>query len=117
MTDQPNEAARLPTVAEVVAILEMCEAHDLPVDKLPGLWDRYQQLEKIERRAGIQNGNMDREIARLRGLTSELDAQLRDERLKTAALETNIAAYKAHIGELQDLLEAAEKGSCGGCHA
>lgn len=94
--------------AEVKAVLAMCEKHDIPLAQLPGLWDRYQALEQIERRAGIQNGNMDREILRLRGLTSELDAQLRDAQMQIAALETNAEAYKAHITELQDLLEAAE---------
>ncbi|ENQ1546069.1 hypothetical protein ACEOHC_003881 [Salmonella enterica] len=81
----------------------MCDDHDIPLEKLPKLWDEHQQLKQVERRAGIQNGNMDREIGRLRMLTAELDAQLRDERDKTARL-------KAHIAELQDLLEAAEGG-------
>ncbi|EJG5415718.1 hypothetical protein NAD41_002357 [Salmonella enterica] len=77
----------LPSIPEVVAVLKMCVDHDLPLEKLPGLWDKYQALEQVERRINIQNGNMDREIIRLRGLTSELDKQLADERQRVKELQ------------------------------
>ncbi|EGD6457172.1 hypothetical protein IAJ44_004232 [Salmonella enterica] len=111
MSQQPTEAAKLPSIAEVTAILEMCDKHDLPVAELPGLWDKFQKLEQVERRINIQNGNMDREISRLRELTNELDAQLRDEKLNTASLEANNGSLLAHISELQELLEAAERST------
>ncbi|EAB4417339.1 hypothetical protein D7B12_18075 [Salmonella enterica] len=87
-TELPPE--HLPLVGDVVAVLKMCVDHDLPLEKLPKLWDDYQQLQQIERRAGIQNGNMDREIKRLRGLTAEQDKQLKDERLHVQELQARI---------------------------
>lgn len=91
----------LPTVPEVVAVLKMCSDHDIPIDKLPKLWDEYQQLQQIERRAGIQNGNMDREIKRLRGLVAELDAQLRDAKLPQEDND-QMALYRQRIADLTE---------------
>ncbi|EIP9221039.1 hypothetical protein LT875_002486 [Salmonella enterica] len=104
MTEPVNSelpAEHLPLVGDVVKVLQMCIDHDIPLDKLPKLWDEHQQLQQVERRAGIQNGNMDREIARLRVLTADQDAQLRAERRE-------IDRLRAHIIELQDALDVAE---------
>lgn len=91
MTEPDNAATipadQLPLVSEVVAVLQMCEEHDIPLNKLPKLWDEHQQLQQVERRAGIQNGNMDREIKRLRELTAELDKQIHDGRIEREDME------------------------------
>lgn len=113
MSQELSESARLPSVPEVVQILEMCEAHDLPIDQLPGLWDKYQALEQVERRINIQNGNMDREIIRLRGLTASQDKDLRDERLNNSALESNAEMLKLRIIELEALLADAKRVAAG----
>jgi hypothetical protein len=89
----------LPSVPEVVAVLKMCVDHDLPLNKLPKLWDDHQNLQQVERRAGIQNGNMDREIKRLRGLVSELDAQLRD---RNGDAANQLELYRTRIADLEE---------------
>lgn len=98
---KPFPREHLPTVPEVVAVLKMCSDHDIPLDKLPKLWDEHQNLQQIERRAGIQNGNMDREIKRLRGLVAELDAQLRDERARETPDGNQLALYAERIKDLE----------------
>lgn len=101
----------LPSVGEVVSVLKMCTDHDIPLEKLPGLWDEHQRLQQVERRAGIQNGNMDRELKRLRGLTSELDKQIADERLYAKGLEADKQSLTDQLGQVKAMLEDMNAGA------
>ncbi|EDY2029980.1 hypothetical protein GTB64_004422 [Salmonella enterica] len=95
----------LPSIPEVVAVLKMCVDHDIPLEKLPRLWDEHQQLIQIERRAGIQNGNMTRELERLRQLTAELDKQIRDSAIELGDRDDEIKRLEAierHLGAQAD---------------
>ena len=103
-TELPAE--HLPLIGDVVAVLKMCVDHDIPLDKLPRLWDEHQQLQQVERRAGIQNGNMDREIKRLRQLTGELDKQVKDGELTLQELQDKYDALLSRCKHFEGLANA-----------
>lgn len=86
MTAVTESEFELPTIEQVARVLAMCEEHDLPLAKLPKLWDEHTALQQVERRYGIQNGNMERELMRLRQLTHELESQLKDSNQALAEL-------------------------------
>ncbi|EPT1451882.1 hypothetical protein ACVOZ6_003470 [Escherichia coli] len=104
---EPDNAAALPAAAisDVIAVLKMCDEHDIPLEKLPKLWDEHQQLQQVERRAGIQNGNMDREITRLRGLTAELDKQVKDADIRYQDLEDRFQALLLRCKHFEGLAD------------
>lgn len=108
MTDVVETSFELPTIEQVASILAMCEKHDLPLSDLPNLWDKYTALQKVERRAGIQNGNMDREIKALRERNAELEAL----GLECAPLLRQITALESRIQQdgiaYQDLSDKYE---------
>ncbi|EIW6162763.1 hypothetical protein MF451_003760 [Salmonella enterica subsp. enterica serovar Saintpaul] len=110
MTDVVETTFELPTIEQVASVLAMCEKYDLPIAQLPDLWDKYTALQKVERRAGIQNGNMDREIKRLRELTAEQDKQLKAAygdvdlcRLRISDLEETEITLRARVKDLEGL--------------
>ena len=60
------------------AVVAMCEEYDVPLLDLPGLWDKARHLDEenrrlitVERKTGILNGNMERELQRLRQFSHE----------------------------------------------
>ncbi|ECN9265161.1 hypothetical protein ZL58_14090 [Salmonella enterica subsp. enterica serovar Typhimurium] len=95
MTDVVETSFELPTIEQVAGILAMCDEHDIPPSQLPGLWDKYTALQQVERRLGIQNGNMERELIRLRQLTSELDKQI-------SAASGEVELYRMRIKDLEE---------------
>lgn len=85
MTDVIDTTYDLPTVQQVSQVLAMCQEHDIPLKDLPYIWDKFQQqtdetrrleaevkrLNDVERKTGIANGNMERELQRLRQFSHE----------------------------------------------
>lgn len=101
MTDVITPPLPLSIHGLAASILAMCEAHDLPIDQLPGLWDKYTNLQQVERRAGIQNGNMERELMRLRELTHEQEKSLQDYTNELQLYRTRIADLEETEGHLR----------------
>lgn len=102
MTDVVETSFELPTIEQVAGILAMCDDHDIPPSQLPGLWDKYTALQQVERRLGIQNGNMERELIRLREQTSEQETRL-NAQMHTIELQ----AVRIHdLEETEDTLRA-----------
>lgn len=100
MTDVVEVSIELPTVEQVAAVLAMCEAHDLPLNQLPNLWDKYQALQQVERRSGIQNGNQLRELERLRASIKELEQRANDAELQAQLYRTRVEDLEETEGKL-----------------
>ena len=112
------------------AVVAMCEECDLPLSDLPGLWDKARSLDEenrrliaVERKTGILNGNIERELQRLRQFSyqqgkiiSDMTAELNELQAKydraVQSVELNCSALlraKSRINELELRKESANE--------
>lgn len=107
---------------QCLQVLVMCKDHDLPLADLPYIWDKYQQqsnetrrleaevkrLNDVERKTGIANGNMERELQRLRQLSNEQAKIIQSDSIELESLRAlglDSAAQLRRITELETQLE------------
>ncbi|ELK5289338.1 hypothetical protein Q6670_004005 [Salmonella enterica] len=113
MTDVIESTFELPTVQQVSQVLAMCQEHDIPLKDLPYIWDKFQQqtdetrrleaevkrLNDVERKTGIANGNMERELQRLRQFSHEQALIIQSDSVERADLRD----AEARIETLQEI--------------
>lgn len=101
MTELVEVSIPLPTIEQVNAVLAMCEQYDLPLSSLPNLWDKYQCLQQVERRLGIQNGNLERDLIQANKRVDELEKL----GLECAPLLRQITALESRIEQTNSAYE------------
>ena len=113
MTDVIDTTYDLPTVQQVSQVLAMCQEHDIPLKDLPYIWDKFQQqadesrrleaevkrLNDVELKTGIANGNMERELHRLRQFSHEQALIIQADTVE----REDLRAAEARIETLQEI--------------
>ncbi|HGX3708956.1 TPA: hypothetical protein ACNEJR_003717 [Escherichia coli] len=121
-----DEALTLEQAHECKQVLAMCKEHDLPLADLPYIWDKYQEqanearrldielkrVNDVERKAGIANGNMERELQRLRQLTNEQAKIIQSDNIELTSLRELGLDSAAQLRNITDLELQVEELTC-----
>lgn len=111
---------------QCLQVIRMCKEHDLPLADLPYIWDKYQEqanecrrldielkrVNDVERKAGIANGNMERELQRLRQLTNEQAKIIQSDNIELTSLRELGLDSAAQLRNITDLELQVEELTC-----
>lgn len=121
-----EEALTPEQVNQCLQVLTMCKDHDLPLADLPYIWDKYleqanearrldievKRLNDVERKTGILNGNMERELQRLRQLSHEQSKIIQSDNIELESLRALGLDSAAQLRQITELELQVEELTC-----